>query len=123
MLWPENSIFVYRCLKWPTTIGIYEVPTDGADAGAKAKGFQRSSCENLWVRGNLSLHFVNPHVPRSDLHKVHCPINLQVNPDRSTAIAMEKKTGSRKAAKGFFLVQGIAVERPGLGDVAIFRVT
>jgi hypothetical protein len=44
-----------------------------------------------------------------DLHKVHLPINLKVNPDRTTAIAMEKKTGSRKAAKGFFLVQGIAV--------------
>jgi len=58
-----------------------------------------------------------------DLHKVHCPINLQVNPDRSTAIAMEKKTGSRKAAKGFFLVQGIAVERPELGEVPVVHVT
>jgi hypothetical protein len=46
-------------LALPATIGIYEVPTDGADAGAKAKGFQRSSCENLWARGNLSGHLVN----------------------------------------------------------------
>ena len=43
-------------------------------------------------------------------------MNLKVNPDRTTAIAMEKKTGSRKAAKGFFLVQGIAVVRSGLGE-------
>ena len=38
--------------------------------------------------------YVNPHVQRSDLHKSSLPINLQVNPDRSTEIAMEKKTGS-----------------------------
>jgi hypothetical protein len=69
------------------TIGIYEVPTDGADAGAKAKGFQRSSCENLWVRGNLSGHFVNLMFAAGDLYKVHCPINLQVNPDRSRLYA------------------------------------
>ncbi len=50
--------------------------------------------------------------PAGGLHKVHHPINLQVNPDRTTAIAMEKKTESRlQAAKGFFLVQGIAVVR------------
>ena len=48
------------------------------------------------------------------LLKVHRPINLQVNPDRSTAIAWRKRPGVAIATKGFFLVQGIAVERAGL---------
>jgi hypothetical protein len=105
------------------TIGIYEVPTDGADAGAKAKGFQRSSCENLWVRGNLSGHFVNLMFAAGDLYKVHCPINLQVYPrsfDRNSY--GEKDRELPKAAKGFFLVQGIAVERTELGEVRVFCV-
>jgi hypothetical protein len=77
--------------------------------GGETKGFSGAAARTC---GYVEIYrgiYVNPHVPRSDLHKVHYPINLQVNPDRTTAIAMEKKTGSRKAAKGFFLVQGIAV--------------
>ena len=43
--------------------------------------------------------YVNPPVQRSDLHKSSLPINLQVNPDRSTEIAMEKKTGSPQSGE------------------------
>jgi hypothetical protein len=95
------------------------VPTDGADAGAKAKGFQRSSCENLWVRGNLSGHFVNLMFAAGDLYKVHCPINLQVNPDRSTAIAMEKKTGScQRQRRDFSLCKALRSNGLGLCEEA-----
>ena len=70
--------------------------------------------------------YVNPHVQRSDLHKSSLPINLQVNPDRSTEIAMEKKTGSPAPAgrRDFCLCKAISVERlEKLGEVPAVRVT
>ena len=62
--------------------------------GSETKGFSEAAAR---ICGYVEIYrgiYVNPHVQRSDLHKSSLPINLQVNPDRSTEIAMEKKTGS-----------------------------
>ena len=62
--------------------------------GSETKGFSEAAAR---ICGYVEIYrgiYVNPPVQRSDLHKSSLPINLQVNPDRSTEIAMEKKTGS-----------------------------
>jgi len=46
--------------------------------------------------------YVNLMFAAGDLHNSSSPINLQVNPDRSPAIAMEKKTGSGDSHEGIF---------------------
>ena len=84
--------------------------------GSETKGFSEAAAR---ICGYVEIYrgiYVNPPVQRSDLHKSSLPINLQVNPDRSTEIAMEKKTGSpaRAGRRDFSLCKAFRLNDQGL---------